>query len=479
MKLNKLFEGAPDLEIDTLSIDSRKKTKNGLFFCLEGLQTDGHLYVEQAIKNGAVAICYNKEIANKNGAVFIKVNNVNKTLGRVASAFFDNPSKKISLIGTTGTHGKSSVSSIVKDLIDIGGNCGYIGALGITYNDINIKQSLSTPSVIELNYYFNEMINNGCVACSMEVSSIGIDQKRIEGLDFDVAAFTNFSENHTDYHASINDYFLAKKKFFDDLKTESLAVVNADDAYAGKIVEDCKANIVTYGIDNSADYMAYDIKLLPNETSFTLNARGRVYRIITNLVAKFNVYNVLCALAIVNEAGYDVEQLTKKLQHLRQIEGRLERLDLGQNFNCFIDFTHSITGLKYVFEFAKAITPKDSRIIAVFGCVGRRDTNKRQLIGELADNYSDLIILTEDDPKDENVFEIINDIEAGITSKNHLIIEDRKEAINMAVSMMNAHDTLLILGKGNECFIERKNGRDEYDGDVEIAKDAIRDLLIN
>ncbi len=479
MKLYELFEKAPDIEIDCLSLDSRNKMTNGLFFCMPGLETDGHLFIEEAIQNGAVAICYTQEISDKKNAVFIRVNEIHKTLARVAATFYNNPSEKLALIGITGTKSKTSVALILKDLLDSDAKCGYIGTLGISCGEKVVNHNLELPSIIDNNNYLNQMISNNCYSCAMEVSSLSIDQNRVEGLDFNIAAFTNFSFDDAYYHGNIEDYFKIKKSFFDELPINSLAITNIDDEYGLKIIKDCKAKIVTYGIEHEADYLAYDIKIMSDGTSFTLNAKGKIYRILTNLLAEFNVYNLLCVLAIVGEIGYDLELFLKKLQNIKKIDGRMNYIKEDQNFNCIIDFAEDKDSLIEVLEFAKGITSVENRIIVVFGTAGNRNANKRKIYGEIVDEYADLIIITENDARDETVENIAKEIESGIKNNNNLVIEDRKEAINMAISMMNKGDSLLILGKGNDKFIERLGGKEYYEGDDYIAKEAIRSNFID
>lgn len=471
MKLSDLFSGAPEVEITNIAIDSRKIKKNGLFFCLKGLRNNGHNFVNQALKNGAIAICYSDELENKENAVFIKVNDVSKTFSRVAKKFYDDISNKINLIGITGTNGKTSIASIVKDLFS--SDFGYIGTLGVIFNSKRININYTTPELIDSLEFLKMMKNVGCKGCVMEVSSIGIDQSRIDGLEFNIAAYTNLSHDHLDYHGSMYEYFLAKKKFFDSLKPGSIAITNIDDENGLKIVKDTKANVFTYGFSNDADYKITDLKLKFNGTSFNLETKNRTYHINTNLVAKYNVYNLVCALAIYELAGNNLDDIIKNLVNLNQIEGRMHRIDKGQNYQVIVDFAHTPDGFEQIFNFAKQITPKDKRIITVFGSAGKRDIIKRKIFGEIANKYSDLIILTEDDPRDEDVYKIAEEIAKGIKDKNYVIITNRKEAIENAIALINSNDTLLILGKGDERYLYREYGKEYYQGDDFVVINAI------
>lgn len=477
MKLNELFKGAPEIEITNIAVDSRKVTKNGLFFCVKGLKNDGHNFIKQAIENGAIAICYSDELSEKQNAVYIKVNDVLKTFSRIANQFYDYVSSKIHLVGITGTNGKTSVACIVNELFNNKHKSGYIGTLGISFNHKKYEANYTTPGLIENLEILTKMKKEECDYCAMEVSSIGIDQGRVDGLEYNVAAYTNLSHDHLDYHGSMNEYFIAKKKFFDDLKPGTIAITNVDDEYGLKIVADTKANVFTYGIEKEADYQVLDLKLKANETTFNLKTKNRVYHIITNLVARYNVYNLVCALAIYEKSGNNLEEIIKKLSNLNQIEGRMHRINLGQKYQVIIDFAHTPDGLNQIFEFAKEITPKDKRIISVFGSAGKRDVVKRKIFGEIADKYADLIILTEDDPRDEQVYDIATKISEGIKTKNYVIITNRTEAIENAISLINTDDTLLILGKGDEKYLYREFGKEYYQGDDVIAEKAIAKRL--
>ena len=474
MLLNEIFEKAPAIEVSNLAVDSRMPMTNGMFFCIKGLKNDGHLYVDQAIKNGARVIIYQDDIDTSGQAVYIRVDDVTKVLNQVVRKFYHDPSNKLTIYGVTGTNGKTTIASLIKQLVNPYKACGYIGTIGILYNDKNFVPSLTTPTILENNRYLSNMVEDGIKACAMEVSSIGIEQKRVDSIKFDVAMYTNLTHDHLDYHGNMHEYFLAKKKFFDSLSSEAVAITNIDDEYGLKMVEDTKAHVYTYGTSQDADYRATDIKLEAHRTSFVLKYRERSLLITTNLVAMFNVYNLLAVLAALDQTGYDLEDILSKLGDLESVSGRMHRIDIGQNYNVIVDFAHTPDGLEKVFEYAKAITPKENKIISVFGSAGRRDIIKRKIFGELADKYCDMIILTEDDPRDENPLEIAQEIAKGIHKKQYLIVETREDAIITAIDLLNSKDTLLILGKGDENFIYRNFGREPYSGDDVLATKYIK-----
>ena len=477
MLLSKLFKNAPDIEIEALNIDSRKACKNSIFFCVKGLKTDGHNYIEQAIKNGAIVIVHSDPIENRVNATYIKVNDVVMVLNACANIFYGRPSSILKTYGVTGTNGKTTVTSLIKQYKDAKGACGYIGTLGTIFKDKRYDTYLTTPNVIDLNKHLNMMVEDGCDSCAIEVSSIGIDQRRIEGINFDIAVFTNFTHDHLDYHGSMNEYFLCKKKFFDDLTENSIAITNIDDEVGLSMIADCKCKIISYGKSSRADYMISDIQLTAYGTKFNLTYGDKIHIVNTALAAEFNVYNLVATIAALHESGEDLAEIIEFCPLFKAVEGRMHQIIEGQDYNVFVDFAHTPDGIEKVFMYAKSITTKQNKIIGVFGSAGKRDVAKRKIFGELADKYLDGVILTADDPRDESVVEICEEIRGGIKNINATIIEDRATAIEMAIDMMCAGDTLLILGKGDEKFIYGPTEKIYYDGDDVVAENAIKKTM--
>lgn len=474
MKLNSLFENAPEIEIQGLMSNSRKKRPNSIFFCVKGMMNDGHRFIAQAIQNGAVCIVYSDPLAEMNPAVtYVRVKDVVTVYNQIADLFYGRPSKKLVIFGVTGTNGKSSVTTLIKNLLDDKIPTGYIGTISIEYGAVKLPPLLTTPEIDDIHGVLHDMVDAGMKACTLEVSSIGVEQHRIDSIRFDVGVFTNLTHDHLDYHGTMENYFAAKKAFFDRLSPNAVAVTNADDPYGQSIVADCKCKVVTYGVREKTDYQAVDIQLLPDRTIFTLKCNEKEYRVETNLVALFNVYNLLASLAALHAKGIPLESILPKVSSFNQIEGRMERIDVGQPFNVLVDFAHTPDGIKQVMEYAARITQKENRIIAVFGSAGKRDFKKRPVFGEIADAYCDMIILTEDDPRDENVYDICMEIAGGIKKTNYIVIEQRADAIRQAVEMANEGDTILILGKGNEIFLYGEFGREPYEGDHRLAREMI------
>ncbi len=475
MKLSDLFENVPDIEIKSLMADSRKKRPDAIFFCEKGMMFDGHRFVEQAIANGARVIVHSEPLPyTHEDIVYIKVKDVNAVFNQVADAFYGHPSHQLKMFGVTGTNGKSSTACIIRDIMNPFMPSGYIGTISIEYGSVKLPPLLTTPDIDDLHGILQDMVSAGIRCCALEASSIGIDQGRIKAIDFDIGIFTNLTHDHLDYHGTIENYFQAKKKFFDHLKPEAVAITNVDDPYGMKMVQDCKCKVMTYGIDQDADYKVMKYQLLKDRTVFVLRCNEMEYELETNLVARFNIYNVVAAIAALNQAGLSIEQMMPGLKHIRQIEGRMERIDCGQPFNVIVDFAHTPDGIEKVCQFATAITPKDSRIIAITGSAGKRDTMKRPVFGELLDQYTDMIILTEDDPRNEKPADICKEIAAGIHKTPYIVVEDRYDAIRQAVEMAEAKDTIIIMGKGDEKFIYREFGREPYEGDDAIAREVIQ-----
>ncbi len=475
MKLTELFENAPDIEIRSLMADSRRKRPDSIFFCVKGMMFDGHKFIDQAVENGAVVIVYSEDLEEmRDDVTYIRVKDVISTFNKVADAFYGFPSHNMTMFGITGTNGKSSISCIIRDILSAFKPTGYIGTIAIEYGSVKLPPLLTTPNIDDLHGILRDMREAGMEACALEASSIGIEQGRVQSIDFDVAVFTNLTHDHLDYHGTMTNYFLAKKQLFDSLKPGAVAITNADDPYGMKVVEDCPCKVLTYGIDHEADYQVIRYQLMKDRTRFTLKVANMEYDLETNLVARFNISNLVAAIAALNVQGIPIADMKPLIRDLSQIEGRMQRISDGQPFNILVDFAHTPDGIEKVCQYASAITPKGKRIISIPGSAGRRDTAKRVVFGKILDKYSDMIILTEDDPRDESPRQIAEEIAAGIKKTNYIIITDRYDAIRQAIELADPNDTIVILGKGDEKFIYREYGRDPYEGDDTIVHEVLK-----
>lgn len=475
MKLSQMFDQAPDIEILGLSSDSRNVKQGDLYFCVEGFVNDGHSFITQAIAQGAVSIVHSKDIEHmEDGVAYIRVANVNAILNIIASKFYGYPSRELCVFGITGTNGKSSVASIIEDAYSHFAPCGYIGTIAIRYGDVHLPPSLTTPDPICIHKTMKDMVDAGMKAVSLEVSSHGLELGRVQSVDFDIAIFTNLTYDHLDFHGTFDNYFEAKKKLFTNLKEDGVAILNSDDAYFDRLLEASHGRIITYGIQNHADYKADNIHIRTDGSTFSLYHLDKEYEVHTNLVALYNIYNLLAAIAGICESGIALEDVLPFVNTLSQIEGRMERIDEGQPFNVIVDFAHTPDGLQKVFQYAQTITTEGRSILSVFGSAGKRDTKKRKVFGEVASKYCDMIILTEDDPRDEDARAIANEIREGIVDTKSIFIENRYDAIRQAIESANIGDTVLILGKGDEVFMYREFGREPWLGDHIAARHCIR-----
>lgn len=477
MLLSEIFKEAPAIEIKNLMSDSRKKTQLGLFFCLKGMIFDGHKFANQAIDNGAVAIVHSDPLeSKKENVTYIQVKDVVKTLNQVANSFYGKPSTQMSVYGVTGTNGKSTVASLIHHFNRQTQRSGYIGTISIEFADVKRPALLTTPDIIDLHRTLFDMTNAKVESVALEVSSIGLEQHRVDTISFNVGIFTNLTHDHLDYHGNMENYFLAKAKLFELLPKEGYAIVNLDDQYAVRIIDYTDANVVTFGCDSDADYIIDDIVLTPKNSTFTIidSKTEKKVEIKTNLVAKFNVMNLTAALLSVSKMrNIDLEILAKYCMDIPQIEGRMEVVESNCDFTTIVDFAHTPDGFIQCFEYAKSITDDNHRIISVFGSAGKRDTKKRVVLGEIANVYCDMIVLTEEDQRNEDVLEICNQIREGITEANYIVIIDRVSAIKQAITLANSKDTVLILGKGDETYIDKEFGKEYYKGDHVIAKEAL------
>lgn len=466
-----LINDAPSMEIKNLFTDSRKKVDQGIFFCVKGILNDGHKFVDMAIKNGAVCIVHSDDLSSyKDTIVYHRVNDVNSELNRIASEFYDDPSSKLDVFAVTGTNGKTTVTSLIQNILNTKVNTGYIGTINIAYNNKTIQAEYTTPDVIDLQRHMSNMVNDNVKALAIEVSSHSLIQKRVSALKYDYAIFTNLTHEHLDYHGTMESYFEAKALLFNTLTDQQTAVINVDDKYGQRLANSEIANIVTYGIDNPADYRAINTEYFIDKTTFTLVVADKEYEVVSNLVAKFNLANLLAAIATLNTYGMSIEEIIAVVKDMDQISGRVERVDF-ENFQVIIDYAHTPDGFESLFKYAKAIV-KDKKIISVFGSAGERDILKRKVLGEIANKYSDMIILTEDDPRNESVADISKQIAEGITNK-YITIENRYDAIYQAIELANRDDIILVLGKGNDQYMALASGKEPYMGDVNIVKEIL------
>ena len=456
-------------KINSIANDSRKVTDNSIFFCFARNEEQTQQYVNQAIDNGAKVIIHHFDLKPVTGIIYQQVDSVLDEYVRFSHDFYHQASEQLTLVGITGTNGKTTVASLIQSLGSHFTPSGSIGTNGLSYHKVDYKTNLTTPFLHDTLDYLQRMSLAGVELCAIEVSSEGLHQNRAAGLDFDYAIFTNLSHDHLNYHKNLENYLKAKKILFDQLKPDSKAIINIDDAHYQELINDCKASIITYSIDKEADYRAENVLLYPDYTTFELVKGNSRHFIKTNLVAMFNVYNLLSVIAVLDLEGYPLSEIIQLVEAVDSIDGRLNRMEIN-GIDILVDYAHTPDGFEKIFAYAQAIQ-KEGKIIVVFGSAGKRDKEKRPVLGEIASRYCDLIILTEEDNRNEKVIDINAEIEAGITNGvQTLSIPDRYEAIEKAVDSATINDLILILGKGAETFLDREHGSEPWISDTKAVE---------
>lgn len=451
-------QGETDLEVSGIFYDSRQVQPGGVFVCISGFRTDGHKYIQDALNRGAVAVVVEKPVATLPRGTLIKVEDSRWALAQLACAFYEHPSQHFTLIGVTGTNGKTSFTYLTRAIFQKNGEkVGLIGTIANLIGEEEIPSQHTTPESPDLQSFFRKMAEAGVAYGVMEVSSHALQLQRVAGTEFDVAVFTNLTQDHLDFHASMEDYFAAKAKLFQSLgpgrkKRPKYAVVNMDDPYYSRIVELTKVPVVSYGYEVRAKYRARDVEIRLNGTSYTVDYPGGTLRLNLKLAGKFSVYNTLAALAVALEEGLDPELVQQALEEMPGVPGRFQLVNCGQDFGVVVDYAHTPDSLENVLKTARQVTA--GRVITVFGCGGDRDRTKRPIMGEKAAQYSDYCIITSDNPRSEEPRAIIADIEPGVAKVHdrYEIVVDRKEAIEKALSMAQAGDLVVIAGKGHERY---------------------------
>ena len=466
--------GEMNREVSEIVFDSRKAVENSLYAALRGTVSDGHDFIDSAIKNGANVILVEEIPEEKNQKVtYIKVKNSAKTLGQIASNFYGNPSEKINLVGITGTNGKTSVTTL---LFDIFKNLGFKSALISTVEyriaDEIIPSTHTTPDVIRLNQMLAKAVEVGCEYAFMEVSSHGIHQGRTEGLHFKIAGFTNITHDHLDYHKTFNEYLKTKKRFFDELDENAVAITNSDDKNGNVMLQNTAAKKKTFALKTMADYHG---RLLEADfNGMLLNFNGKEFW--TTLTGKFNVYNLLLTFSVALELGFHEEDVLQAISKLSRVKGRFETIKSPSGIFFVVDYAHTPDALENILDSINEIRTKNERLITVFGCGGNRDHAKRLEMGKIATKKSTLTIITSDNPRTEDPNIIIKEIEAGVEAQNfskYTSIPDRKEAIKMAIKFAEPKDIILVAGKGHENYQEINGVKHHFD-DKEVIDELLK-----
>jgi UDP-N-acetylmuramoyl-L-alanyl-D-glutamate--2,6-diaminopimelate ligase len=479
----KKIEGKPSVEIKGLASDSKAIKDGYLFAAIKGSRLNGNDFINEAIDRGAGAVLLesgNDGIFKRN-TVFIYVEDSRNALNQIAKTFYGNISEKMYLAGVTGTNGKTTITYLLESLFEVKEQkTGVIGTINYRFGNRLIPSINTTPGVLELYSLLSGARKEGIENCVLEVSSHSLEQGRVDGLNFDAAIFTNLTSEHLDYHKNMENYFCSKLKLFTKIKAGGYAVINEDDPYGKRIAEkvkrEGKANIITYGVKQSADVRAENIKYSCGGLDFRLGigTNKDSIDISSRLIGGHNIYNILAAAAFGMTVGMALKDIKSGIERVSILPGRLERIDCGQDFVVFVDYAHTANGMENVLTSLRNLEP--SRLLTVFGCGGDRDKSKRPEMGKLCSRLSDRIFITSDNPRTEDPLEIINEIVKGIDKdkSNYVVEADRVEAIKRALGEAGKGDIVLIAGKGHETYQIFKNVTLPFD-DREVVRKILKE----
>lgn len=463
--------GNMDMEIGALVTDSRIKTpvNNGLFFCISGMRFDAHEYADQVAQFGCTALIVERFLESPLAQV--KVENVRSAMAYIASAFYGHPSRKLRMVGVSGTKGKTTTSFLMKSILEKAGmKTGLIGTTGNMIGDKHLPSNMTTPDPVDLHRTLRQMVDEGVQAVSMEVSAHAVDMHRLDGVVFEAACYTNLSQDHLDYFGTMERYFEAKKSFFMHGAVQN-ASLNADEETSENIRRDLQTPYLTFGISAKADVFARDIEITENGVSFQISLHGmEAMAISMHLTGMFNVYNALAAASLAMIMGIDKEDIRAGLESVQNVPGRVEVLDTHTPYKVILDYAHSPDALENVLKTVRAFTR--SRLIALVGCGGDRDRGKRPIMGEIVGRMADFSILTSDNPRTEEPMAILASIEEGMkqTDGEYVVIENRREAIRYALEMGHDGDVIILAGKGNETYQDIMGVKHPFDEKVVVQE---------
>ncbi|MDO8446077.1 MAG: UDP-N-acetylmuramoyl-L-alanyl-D-glutamate--2,6-diaminopimelate ligase [Deltaproteobacteria bacterium] len=458
------IQGSEDTEIFDIQYDSRTVRRGSLFVAIKGKNADGNRFITDVISRGAIAIVtdspspYTLSLMERGGlrVAVIQVPNAREALARISAAFYGQPASKLKMVGITGTNGKTTTSFLVESILrEAGLNPGVIGTINYRYAGKVLPAPNTTPESLDLQRLLKEMVDSGVKSVVMEVSSHALDQGRVGGCKFDVGVFTNLTQDHLDYHLTMDKYFEAKARLFTDFIDEGrAAVINMDDPKGEDLSRRAVGRVIGYGVKGigigrgKENIYPKDIRLGIDGIKGTFMTPAGEVKVKSSFVGEFNLYNILAAVGAGVGLGLPVEAIEKGISDMKNVPGRLERVDAGQPFTILVDYAHTPDALERVLSTIRGLT--DKRIITVFGCGGDRDKGKRPIMGKIAAEYSDIVIVTSDNPRTEDPMRIIEDIKAGMTEAR--VIPDRREAIREAIREANEGDVVLLAGKGHEDY---------------------------
>ena len=469
--------GSTNVEVASVKFDSRAVEKNDLFVASSGGLQDGHNFIDAAIKNGAIAVvCEKRPEKVSEKIVWITTQNSREALAVLAANYYDNPSKKIQLVGVTGTNGKTTTASLLYALFEaLGFSVGLLSTIAVKYNGIERSATHTTPDSMQINQALNEMVASGVAYCFMEVSSHGIDQERIKALHFAGGVFTNLSHDHLDYHQTFAAYRDVKKRFFDALSSQAFALVNADDKNAAYMLQNTAAKSYKYGLQNFADFQAKVLELSFSGMLLTVDQQ----ELWTPLMGRFNASNLLAVYAVSQLLDVPKQEALAAASRLTNVKGRFQTYVTANKATVIVDYAHTPDALENVLKTITQIRTKNECLTTLIGCGGNRDQDKRPLMGKVATELSDKVIFTADNPRDEDPEMIIDQMEKGVPAedfKKTLRITNREQAIKAACMDLKSGDVLLIAGKGHEAYQEIQGEKLPFD-DYEIVENICKQLF--
>jgi UDP-N-acetylmuramoyl-L-alanyl-D-glutamate--2,6-diaminopimelate ligase len=473
----KQLTGSANVQVNNLQIDSRKVVAGDCFIAIKGSTSDGHLYIDKCIEQGAsVIVCEQLPATINPNVTYVQVENSSKAAGKLAANFYSNASAKMKVVGVTGTNGKTSVATLLFRLFrKLGHNVGLLSTVQNQINEEVIPSTHTTPDPINLNKLMAQMVDAGCAFCFMEVSSHAVDQNRIEGIEFTGALFTNLTHDHLDYHKTFDNYLRAKKRFFDELPKTAFAIVNADDRNGSVMLQNTKAAKHYYSLKTPTDFKGKIIENTVAGLILEVNHREMYSR----LIGEFNAYNLVAVYAAASLLGVDEMEALTILSALTPPEGRFDQIiSANDKVVGIVDYAHTPDALKNVLQTVNTVRAGNENVITIIGCGGDRDAAKRPVMAEIACRYSDKIVLTSDNPRSEDPNEILAQMNAGVPitdKKKVLTIADRREAIRTACTLAGKGDIILLAGKGHEKYQEIKGVKHPFD-DKEILQLTFKEL---
>lgn len=468
--------GSKALEVPSVGFDSRNIVPGQLFIATSGTQVDGHKYIPDAIAKGAkIIVCEKLPEVKSEGVTFVVVPDSLVACGRIAANFYDNPSKKLKLVGITGTNGKTTTVTLLYRMFrELGNKVGLLSTVVNYIDDVKVDATHTTPDAVELNNLLNQMVDAGCQYCFMEVSSHAISQHRIEGLHFEGGLFSNITHDHLDYHKTFDAYIKAKKAFFDNLPKTSFALTNIDDKNGRVMVQNCKATIKTYALKNPSDYKTRIIE--SHFEGMLLNINGD--DVWTRFLGDFNGYNLTVVYATAILLGADKDEVLRILSLLDSVSGRFEYIKSKSGITAIVDYAHTPDALVNVISTINKMRKEGQRLFVVVGAGGNRDKTKRPVMASVAVSSADFVVLTSDNPRNEDPNDILNDMRQGILPEQMgkvLTIADRKEGIKTACLLAKPNDIVLVAGKGHEDYQEVNGVKHHFD-DKEVLRDIFESL---